>query len=95
MLLRSLRRLASALWPPHAEGDLSREIASHLALLEDAFRRRRLTPDDALQYPRCLTPSDTVRWCQTPCKGPANSAGSALIAVFTDPDLSASRRPEG
>jgi putative ABC transport system permease protein len=47
MLLRSLRRLASALWPAHAEGDLSREIASHLALLEDDFRRRGLTPDEA------------------------------------------------
>src|SRR4029453_15651341 len=44
---RVLRRLANALRPGWAEPDLTREMASHLALLEDDYVRRGLTQDDA------------------------------------------------
>src|SRR5437667_7712285 len=42
-----LLRLCNAIRPGQAEGDLTREIASHLALLEDDFRRRGLSVDEA------------------------------------------------
>src|SRR4029453_14015224 len=44
---RVLRRLANALHPGRAELDLTREMASHLALLEDDYVRRGLTREDA------------------------------------------------
>jgi predicted permease len=44
---RLLRRLANAFRPGLAEPDLSREMASHLALLEDDFVRRGTTRDEA------------------------------------------------
>src|SRR5439155_17068046 len=44
---RVLLRLYNAIRPGQAEGDLTREIASHLALLEDDFRRRGLPVDEA------------------------------------------------
>src|SRR4051812_20422663 len=40
-------RLHNALRPGQAEPDLARELASHLALLEDEFRRRGLPSDAA------------------------------------------------
>ncbi|MGH9887895.1 MAG: ABC transporter permease, partial [bacterium] len=46
-LRRFLRRLESALRPAAAEADLAREIASHLALLEDELQRRGMTPEAA------------------------------------------------
>ena len=46
-LRRLLRRLSNALNPARAESDLAREVASHLALLEDEFRRRGMTVDEA------------------------------------------------
>ena len=46
-LRRLLRRLSNALNPAGAEPDLAREVASHLVLLEDEFRRRGMTIDDA------------------------------------------------
>ena len=46
-LRRLLSRVAGALWPGRRESDLSREVASHLALLEDDFRRRGLTAEEA------------------------------------------------
>ncbi len=46
-LKRFVRRLARFARPTGAERDLTREIDSHLALLEDDFRRRGLSPDDA------------------------------------------------
>jgi hypothetical protein len=36
----------------HAESELAREIASHLALLEEDFERRGLSPDEARQAAR-------------------------------------------
>jgi putative ABC transport system permease protein len=44
---RFLRRFLSLFSWRRAEQDLDREIASHLALLEDEHRRRGLTPDEA------------------------------------------------
>ena len=44
---RVLRRLANAFRPGLAEPDLTREMASHLALLEDDFIRRGMTREDA------------------------------------------------
>jgi putative ABC transport system permease protein len=46
---RVLLRLINVLRPHRAERDLSREIASHLALLEDEYRRRGMTPEQARQ----------------------------------------------
>jgi putative ABC transport system permease protein len=46
-LRRFVLLLFNALRPGRAEPDLAREIAAHLALLEDEHRRRGLTPDDA------------------------------------------------
>jgi putative ABC transport system permease protein len=44
---RALRRLANAFRPGRAEPELTREMASHLALLEDDFIGRGLTREDA------------------------------------------------
>jgi putative ABC transport system permease protein len=44
---RVLRRLANAFRPGLREPDLTRELASHLALLEDDFVRRGMTSEDA------------------------------------------------
>src|SRR5882672_141872 len=46
-LRRFFRRISNVVRPDGAEADLARELASHLALLEDEFRRRGLTPDEA------------------------------------------------
>jgi putative ABC transport system permease protein len=46
-LRRSLLRLLNALRPGHAEPETARELASHLALLQDEYARRGLTPDEA------------------------------------------------
>jgi len=51
-LRRLLRRLANLLRPGSVEADLSREIASHLTLLEDEFRRRGLSEDEARRSAR-------------------------------------------
>jgi len=44
---RLLLRLYNAIRPGQAEGDLAREIRSHLVLLEDEFRRRGLSVEEA------------------------------------------------
>lgn len=44
---RLLARLRNALRPELAEADLTREVASHLGLLEDAYRARGLSPAEA------------------------------------------------
>jgi putative ABC transport system permease protein len=44
---RLLFRLANLLRPEAAERSLEREVASHLALLEERFRAQGLTPDEA------------------------------------------------
>ncbi len=44
---RFLLRLANAVGPGRGEADLAREMASHLALLEDDYRRRGFARDDA------------------------------------------------
>ncbi len=44
---RWLRRLANLLRPARAEDELSRELASHLGLLEDEFRRRGMAEGQA------------------------------------------------
>ena len=49
---RFLRRLLNFLRPSRAEPDLDREIAAHLALLEDDFARRGLPPDAARRAAR-------------------------------------------
>ena len=46
-LRRLLLRLLNACRPSHAEPDLDREVASHLALLEDEHRRRGLSAAEA------------------------------------------------
>jgi predicted permease len=40
-------RLVNALRPGRAERDLARELAAHIALLEDEYRRRGMPPEDA------------------------------------------------
>jgi predicted permease len=44
---RFLLRLLSAVCPQMAEYDLAREIKAHLALLEDEYRRRGMSPEQA------------------------------------------------
>src|SRR5882672_675894 len=46
-LRRFFIRLVNVLRPEHAERDLAREMASHLALLEDEYQRRGMTLDEA------------------------------------------------
>jgi putative ABC transport system permease protein len=46
-LRRFVRRLFDVFRPDRAERDLTREIDAHLALLEDEFQRRGMTPGDA------------------------------------------------
>ena len=46
-LRRFLLRLHNFLRPGRTEPDLAREVASHLALLEDEFIRRGMTPEEA------------------------------------------------
>jgi putative ABC transport system permease protein len=47
MMRRLVLRLLTFLRPGRAEDALDREVASHLALLEDEYRRRGLTPEEA------------------------------------------------
>src|SRR6187455_2599807 len=42
-----LLRLINTFRPKTADDDLAREVSAHLALLEDEYRRRGLTPDEA------------------------------------------------
>src|SRR5947207_4264816 len=44
---RLVLRILNTILPSRAEPDLARELAAHLAILEDEFRRRGLTPADA------------------------------------------------
>ena len=44
---RFLLRLYNLLRPGRTETDLARELTSHLALLEDDFIRRGMTPEEA------------------------------------------------
>src|SRR5206468_8868388 len=44
---RFFLRLLSAVFPGRADDRLAREVASHLALVEDEFQRRGMTPEDA------------------------------------------------
>ena len=46
-LRRFLRRFANVIRPYRAEADLTREVASHLTLLEDEFQRRGMGPEAA------------------------------------------------
>ncbi|HEY2906255.1 MAG TPA: ABC transporter permease [Vicinamibacterales bacterium] len=46
-LRRFVLRVINGFRPGRAEDELARETAAHLALLEDDFRRRGLSPDDA------------------------------------------------
>lgn len=46
-LRRLFFRLYNALRPERATSELARELAAHLSLLEDDFRRRGMTPEDA------------------------------------------------
>jgi predicted permease len=46
-LKRFVRRLVNAVRPGREEADLERELASHLVLLEDEYRRRGLSADEA------------------------------------------------
>jgi putative ABC transport system permease protein len=50
--MRFLRRLASLARPDRADKELDREIASHLALLEDEFQRRGQSPEQARRSAR-------------------------------------------
>src|SRR5688572_22558252 len=49
---RFFARLRNALRPGRAEADVDRELASHLVLLEDDYRRRGLPPDRARRAAR-------------------------------------------
>ena len=51
-LRRFVWRLVNFLRPGRAEDDLARELASHLALLEDEFRRRAMTAEQARRAAR-------------------------------------------
>lgn len=44
---RTLCRIAGFLRPSRAERDLAREVDAHLALIEEDYRRRGLSPDEA------------------------------------------------
>lgn len=46
-LRRLWLRLVHAFRPERAEADLAREVASHLALLEDEYRQRGMSPEEA------------------------------------------------
>ncbi|HEX6465253.1 MAG TPA: permease prefix domain 1-containing protein, partial [Vicinamibacterales bacterium] len=46
-LRRFFLRLVNVLRPRRAEPDLAREVTSHLALLEDEFRRRGMSEAEA------------------------------------------------
>src|SRR5579872_4317534 len=46
-LRRLVLRVINGFGLGHAEDELARETAAHLALVEDDFRRRGLSPDDA------------------------------------------------
>jgi hypothetical protein len=49
---RFFLRLVNSLRPGRPEPDLARELASHLGLLEDEYRRRGMTADDARRAAR-------------------------------------------
>jgi hypothetical protein len=51
-LRRFLLRLRDFLRPDRAETELAREMAAHLALLEDESRRRGMNDEDARQAAR-------------------------------------------
>ena len=51
-LRRFLLRLANVFRSERAEPDLTRELASHLTLLEDEYQHRGMTPDDARRAAR-------------------------------------------
>ena len=51
-LRRLLLQLLHAFRPDRAEAELAREVAAHLALLEDEYRRRGMTPDEARRAAR-------------------------------------------
>ena len=44
---RFLCKLRNFVWPRRAEDDLAREVAAHLQLLQDDFRRQGMTADEA------------------------------------------------
>jgi predicted permease len=46
-LRRLVLRIGNFLWPGRAERELAREVASHLSILEDEFRRQGMTDDEA------------------------------------------------
>lgn len=51
-LRRVVQRLLHAVRPDRAEASLEREVAAHLLLLEDEYRRRGLAADDARRAAR-------------------------------------------
>ena len=51
-LRRFFRRLVNGLRPGQGEGDVARELASHLTLLEDECRRRGMPADEARRAAR-------------------------------------------
>ena len=56
VLRRVLLRLYNAIRPAPSNEQLDREVASHLALLEDRYRARGLTPDEARVAARLYHP---------------------------------------
>jgi hypothetical protein len=60
-LRRFIHRLASVFRHNRTEDELERETAAHLFLLEDDFRRRGMTMDDARLAARRAAVSST-RW---------------------------------
>jgi hypothetical protein len=49
---RCVRRLGESWRPARSEEDVARELASHLALLEDEYRRRGASADEAVRRAR-------------------------------------------
>ena len=49
---RFVLRILNTILPSRAEPDLSRELASHVALLEDECQRRGMTAEDARRAAR-------------------------------------------
>jgi len=51
-LLRFMRRLFNVVHPHRHDDDIAREISAHVTLLEDDYRRRGLSPEEAYRQAR-------------------------------------------
>jgi len=79
-LRRFLLRLVTFGRPDHAEEELSREIGSHLAQLEDDFKRRGLSVEEA-RYRAALLCWGGRRLFARASRGRHRSVGGVAIGV--------------